>query len=73
MNSPNPQEPAIQMTATAFRRSWRVNFLRVQAGEKISIIHRGRIIGVMKSALGDDERRKCADSLRKLLESRKNP
>jgi hypothetical protein len=63
MNSPNPQEPAIQMTATAFRRSWRVNFLRVQAGEKISIIHRGRIIGVMKSA----------DSLRKLLESRKNP
>jgi hypothetical protein len=41
------------MSVSSFRKSWKLNFLRVQSGEDICITRYGKVYGIMKTNLDE--------------------
>ena len=55
------------MSASAFRKKWRINLLRVQSGEEIKITRHGKITAILKTDISVTEREVAATKLAQLL------
>jgi hypothetical protein len=53
------------MSASSFRKKWKMNFLRVQSGEDICITRYGKVQGIMKTNLDECERAQAKLKLKK--------
>jgi hypothetical protein len=53
------------MSASSFRKKWKMNFLRVQSGEDICITRYGKVQGIMRTNLDESEREQVKLKLKK--------
>lgn len=56
----------IVMSASTFKKNWRVNLLRVQSGEDIHLAVRGKEVAIFKSELSQEEREAAGLKVAKL-------